>query len=99
MVLTGTAVSGGVGDGDPDWLSQSQRSKVFANWLLSREGQQAFYEADFAVPAHPAMRLDRKYVGRFVDFIVGRQWSVREPEDEVNILPEVRKAWQPLWIG
>lgn len=74
-------------------------AKVFVNWLISREGQAAFVAIDRSVPAHPALRSDRQYLGAFVDAIVGRQVSVRVPEDEIKVLPEVRKVWRELWTG
>lgn len=72
---------------------------VFLNWFLSREGQDAYAKADSIVPTHPALRLTAEYYGGYADRIVGQPWSIREPDDEVETLPEVRRVWQPLWIG
>ncbi len=72
---------------------------VFLNWFLSREGQDAFFKADFTVPAHPALRTRKEYLGEFGDALIGRPWSMREPEDEFKVLPLVRAVWQPLWVG
>jgi iron(III) transport system substrate-binding protein len=74
-------------------------AKVFVNWFISREGQAALVKADFNAPAHPGLRSDREYLGMFADSILGRRWVMRVPEDEEHILPEVRKAWQPLWTS
>jgi iron(III) transport system substrate-binding protein len=74
-------------------------AKVFVNWFISREGQSTYAKAENSVPAHPALRTERDYLGEFADSFVGRPASYRTPEDEINVLPEVRKVWQPLWIG
>lgn len=72
---------------------------VFLNWFISREGQDAYAKADNIVPSHPALRLKAEYFDPFAGKIIGRPWSIREPDDEVETLPKVRKVWQPLWIG
>lgn len=74
-------------------------AKVFVNWFISREGQSTYGKAENSVPAHPALRTERDYLGEFADAFVGRPASHRTPEDEINVLPEVRKVWQSLWTG
>jgi iron(III) transport system substrate-binding protein len=73
--------------------------KVFANWFISREGQGVYSKADHAVPTHPALRLDRDYLGMFADQFLGKQWAPRGPEDESRYMPDIRKLWQSLWVG
>lgn len=72
---------------------------VFLNWFVSREGQDAYAKADNIVPTHPALRLKEENFGPFAGRIIGQPWSIREPDDEVETLPQVREVWQPLWIG
>jgi iron(III) transport system substrate-binding protein len=74
-------------------------AKVFVNWFLSREGQDAYCKADAAAPTHPALRLDKAYLGMFADTLLSRQWIAEDPADESTILPDVKKLWQQLWIG
>jgi len=74
-------------------------AKVFVNWFLSREGQDVYCKADNAVPSHPALRLDRQYLGMFADAFLGKQWAVQSPEDEAALMPDIRKLWQQLWIS
>jgi len=74
-------------------------AKVFTNWFLSREGQATYSKADFAVPAHPALRDDTAYLGMFADSFKGKQWTIRTPEDEEVLLPAVRKVWSDLWTS
>jgi ABC-type Fe3+ transport system substrate-binding protein len=74
-------------------------AKVFVNWFLSREGQGVYTKADHAVPVHPALRLDRDYLGIFADQFLGKPWAVRGPDDEAKFMPDIRKLWQSLWVG
>ena len=74
-------------------------AKVFVNWLVSREGQAAHVRADANAPAHPVLLADREYLGMFADSLLGRPWSVRAPEDEDTVLPEVRRVWKDLWTS
>jgi len=75
-------------------------AKVFVNWFLSREGQNVYTKADNAAPVHPALRLDRQYLGIFADSFLGKQWAVTSPDDEAAFMPDIRKLWQQqLWIS
>jgi hypothetical protein len=74
-------------------------AKVFMNWFLSREGMEAYYEGVPDIPAHPALRSQRRFQGAFVDALMTPRWSVRHFEDDELILPEIRKVWNDLWIG
>jgi iron(III) transport system substrate-binding protein len=74
-------------------------SKVFVNWFLSREGQDVYCKADKAAPSHPALRLDKQYLGAFADAFLGKTWAVQSPDDEAALMPDIRKLWQDLWLG
>lgn len=74
-------------------------ARVFTNWFASQEGQATYSKADFAVPAHPVLRNDPQYLGMFASQFVGKQWTIRTPEDEEQILPAVRKVWSELWTA
>lgn len=74
-------------------------ARVFVNWFISREGQEVYSKADNAAPAHPALRNDRAFLGMFADKLIGRPMTIREPEDETRVLPEVRKVWKELWTS
>jgi iron(III) transport system substrate-binding protein len=73
-------------------------AKVFVNWAISREGNQAFRQAIPDVMAHPAILSQRENLGVFADAIQGRQWSVRVPEDEHMYLPGVREVWNEYFL-
>jgi iron(III) transport system substrate-binding protein len=74
-------------------------ARVFANWFLSREAQALYSKADNATPAHPALRTDRQYLGMFADSLLGRAWSMQEPEDDAYVLPQVQTLWRQLWTS
>jgi ABC-type Fe3+ transport system substrate-binding protein len=74
-------------------------AKVFVNWFLSREGQAVYSKADYAVPVHPALRSDKQYLGMFADAFLGKPWAVENSDDEAKFMPDIRKVWQPLWVG
>ncbi|HLY67947.1 MAG TPA: extracellular solute-binding protein, partial [Chloroflexota bacterium] len=74
-------------------------AKVFVNWFLSREGQDVYCKADAAAPTHPALRLDKQYLGIFADSFIGKPWAVESPEDEAALMPDIRKLWQQVWLG
>jgi iron(III) transport system substrate-binding protein len=74
-------------------------ARVFVNWAISREGNEAFWQAIPDVMAHPAILPQRQNLGMFADALQGRQWSVRLPEDEHTILPGVRQVWNEYFIG
>jgi len=74
-------------------------AKVFVNWLISREGNDAYWQAIPDVMAHPLLLRNRKYLGIFADQIMTHRGSVQQPEDEETILPMVSKLWQSLWLS
>ncbi len=66
-------------------------SKLFVNWLVSKEGQIAQYAADANPPAHKDLQT-RDFLA-FADEIVGHKVAFG---DERNI-PWLLDTWYPLW--
>lgn len=66
-------------------------SKLFVNWLVSKEGQLAQFAADANPPAHKDLQT-RDFLA-FADEIVGRRVAFG---DERNI-PWLLDTWYPLW--
>lgn len=73
-------------------------AKVYLNWFISQEGQAAFHESANIIPAHPALRDDEAYQGKYADQIRGGEVAVRLPDDEVELLPALLEVWQPFWL-
>jgi ABC-type Fe3+ transport system substrate-binding protein len=69
-------------------------SKLFANWLLSKEGQIAQYAADDSPPVHKD--LQRREFMPFPEEILGKKIAFRDPglEEEHD---ELLKLWNPYW--
>jgi ABC-type Fe3+ transport system substrate-binding protein len=69
-------------------------ARLFANWLLSKEGQIAQFYADHATPIHKD--LQTKEFLTFPDELAGKQLAFRSPELE-NRTEELLKLWNPYW--
>ncbi|MGE5537793.1 MAG: ABC transporter substrate-binding protein [Gemmatimonas sp.] len=69
-------------------------ARLFANWLLSKEGQIAQFHADRATPIHKDLQTRDFLI--FPDEIAGKKIAFRDPalEDDHD---EVLKIWNPLW--
>jgi ABC-type Fe3+ transport system substrate-binding protein len=69
-------------------------SKLFLNWLLSKEGQMAQYVADDSPPIHKD--LQTKDFLPFPEQIVGKNIAFRDPglEEEHG---ELLELWNPYW--
>lgn len=69
-------------------------SKLFINWLLSKEGQVAQYAADDSPPIHKDMQT-REFMP-FPEQIVGKKIAFRDPglEEEHD---ELLELWNPYW--
>lgn len=69
-------------------------SKLFLNWLLSKEGQMSQYANDDSPPIHKDLQTD-KFLP-FPDEILGKNISFRDPglEEEHDGLLEL---WNPYW--
>ncbi len=71
-------------------------SRVFINWMVSREGQIVQYAASFAVPVHKDLQLPQ-----FVPFqntIAGKKLSIRDDallSSELNI--KMGEQWDRYW--
>ncbi|MEE8076328.1 MAG: extracellular solute-binding protein [Candidatus Binatia bacterium] len=72
-------------------------AKIFINWTLSKEGQIARYFSFTDPPVRTD--LQRPEFIPFVDQIVGKQVSYRDPALLVDLLPEVTEFWNSLWLG
>jgi iron(III) transport system substrate-binding protein len=69
-------------------------ARLFANWLLSKEGQIAQFHADRATPIHK--ELQTKTFLMFPDEIAGKKIAFRDPGLE-DLHDELLKIWNPLW--
>jgi iron(III) transport system substrate-binding protein len=69
-------------------------SRLFANWLLSKEGQIAQYAADDSPPIHKDLQT-RRFLS-FPDEILGKKIAFRDPglEEEHD---ELLELWNPYW--
>jgi iron(III) transport system substrate-binding protein len=72
-------------------------ARLYVNWLLSREGQIAQYDAVGAAPSHPALQSPQFLP--FADQLVGKQKAFRSPELIANDWPALLAAWNKLWEG
>jgi ABC-type Fe3+ transport system substrate-binding protein len=72
-------------------------AKLYINWLLSREGQVAQYDAVGAAPAHPALQSPQFLP--FGDQLIDKQRAFRSPELISNDWPELLTSWNKLWEG
>lgn len=69
-------------------------ARLFANWLLSREGQIAQFEQDHSPPVHKDLQLPQFML--FPDEIMGKTTTFRDME--VKAMAERFHAhWVPLW--
>ena len=72
-------------------------SKIFVNWLVSKEGQIARYAADGIPPAHKDLQSS-DFVP-FADQVAGKQVAFQDLHLIEDVLPEVFKFWNPAWGG
>ena len=70
-------------------------AKVFANWLLSREGQIAVWHADNVVPA--SKELMRKEFFAFPEEVLGKKVAAYSPV-VIELMPKIATAWQQRWV-
>jgi len=69
-------------------------AKILVNWLLSKEGQIAYYAAKFYVPVHKD--LQRRELVLFADDVLGKQISYRDPNLERDVNPQLIDFWNNL---
>ena len=73
-------------------------ARLYVNWLLSREGQLAQYEAVNAAPSHPALQ-DPQFLS-FAAEIAGKEHAFRSPELlEQKSWKDLQQRWNRLWEG
>jgi iron(III) transport system substrate-binding protein len=72
-------------------------SKLFMNWLLSKEGQLAQYAADGAPPVHKDL-IGRGFMA-YPAAIEDKKMAFRNPELLDDELKALLKFWNPLWQG
>lgn len=70
-------------------------SKMFVNWLMSKEGQIAMYAVDRIPPAHKDLQ-NPDFVP-FADEVVGKKVAFQDFHLVEDVLPDVIKFWNPLW--
>ncbi len=70
-------------------------AKLFTNWLLSKEGQVAQYAFEYATPLNPQLRAK---LLPFRDQILGRTVVFRTREFEMEMMPNLSKFWNDLWL-
>ena len=71
-------------------------AKLYVNWLLSKEGQIAYYGAQLYAPIHRELQM--KQLIPFADQILGKEVSFRVPKLEVEVSPKLKKVWNDLWL-
>jgi hypothetical protein len=72
-------------------------SRLYVNWLLSKEGQIAQYHASRSVPVHKDLQL-REFTP-FAEEILGRKLALRRPELMRETSVEVQKIWGEHWAN
>ena len=70
-------------------------AKIFTNWLLSKEGQVAQYAFEYATPLN--LKLREKLLP-FRNQILGKAVVYRSREFEAEVLPELGRFWNDLWL-
>jgi iron(III) transport system substrate-binding protein len=70
-------------------------SKLFVNWLMSKEGQIAMYAVDRIPPAHKDLQ-NPDFVP-FADQVVGKNIAFQDLQLIDDVLPELMNYWNPLW--
>jgi iron(III) transport system substrate-binding protein len=70
-------------------------SKLFVNWLVSKEGQIAMYAVDKIPPAHKD--LQKPEFVPFADEVVGKKIAFQDFHLVDDVLPDVMNFWNPLW--
>jgi ABC-type Fe3+ transport system substrate-binding protein len=88
-----TASTVGILRGNPDPYA----SKLFLNWLLSKEGQIAQYTAEGSPPIHS--ELQKLKLMPFPDQIAGKQIAFRSPELLDDDIKAMFRVFNPLWLA
>lgn len=72
-------------------------SKIYINWLLSREGQLAQYAAMEGAPSHAALQSPDFIT--FADQLAGKKKAFRSPNMVEEDWPELLANWDKIWQG
>jgi hypothetical protein len=67
---------------------------LFANWLLSKEGQLAVAWADDAIPAHK--ELQRKELMSYPDEVLGKPTAPLS-QAVLDKMPDIAAKWNAAW--
>jgi ABC-type Fe3+ transport system substrate-binding protein len=71
-------------------------AKLFANWLLSKEGQIAGHRANSNIPSHKDLK--RREFLPYPDEILGHTLVVRTPAAQAN-MANISAAWGRYWMA
>ena len=74
---------------------RSTAGLLFANWLLSKEGQIAVHYADFMIPTHKELR-DKRFLP-YPDEILGKKRAWRT-QKVVKAMPTIVGKWREYWV-
>jgi ABC-type Fe3+ transport system substrate-binding protein len=88
-----TASTLGILKGNPD----QDASRLFLNWLLSKEGQLGQYVAEGSPPVH--RELQKLGFMPFPEEIAGKRIAFRSPELLDDDIKAMFRALQPYWEG
>lgn len=69
-------------------------ARLFANWLLSKEGQISQFQADGATPIHKELQTNAFLA--FPEELAGKELAFRDPALE-DLNDEMLAIWNPLW--
>lgn len=72
-------------------------SKIFINWLLSKEGQLSEHFVNKVAPLH--RDLQRPEFVSFIDQTIGKELSYQDTAAELQISPKLEEFWNELWLS
>jgi iron(III) transport system substrate-binding protein len=87
---------------NPGWMGimkgnpHPNAAKLFANWLLSKEGQIAAYRADASIPSHKDL-LRREFLP-YPDEILGHKIVVETPAAQANFA-KIQAEFERYWMA
>ena len=87
-----TAAPVGILTGNP----HPNASRLFVNWLLSKEGQIALHVYDAEIPSHKALPADR--FQSYPKELAGKKLAPSSAE-VVRHIPFLMEKWHKLWIA
>lgn len=72
-------------------------TRIFMNWLLSKEGQLARYAIYSSTPAHK--ELQRKEFIPYAEEVLGKEVSSPDLPFEKKVVPNLIEFWNKLWLS